>query len=217
MNHQQKVAVYICRTCTTPSTLIHPIFGSPYNIDKILFNIFQIHVTFNDSLPQFVCDTCFRELITTAMIQRKFKAAESKLTNFVESQKVTAPKEVETIVIDEDEEGNTSEVAVTIPVLPKISKVVSLANGKKVFSCDLCHKKFDKKSSLTQHKKRTCKIGLTFQCDVCKINFKIYSKLVSHKADVHWNHFPYECKVCDSRFKKQQGLKTHFLEAHNKH
>lgn len=69
---------------------------------------------------------------------------------------------------------------------------------EKPFECDLCHKKFDKKSRLDRHKYVHWKGEERWNCDLCPMDFSTENSLTSHKRIHTWvlslkPHLPFEC------------------------
>ena len=66
-------------------------------------------------------------------------------------------------------------------------------NNSNSFNCEMCHKSFESKSSLTSHKK--VHMMKTFECEICEKSFSHKANLIRHKR-VHTGERPYKCDVC---------------------
>ncbi|XP_026464054.1 zinc finger protein 317-like [Ctenocephalides felis] len=80
--------------------------------------------------------------------------------------------------------------------------------------CDLCGKIFTKRTSLTQHKKRSHGEA-RYSCELCdfssKSSFNLRRHLISHTSER-----PIICDQCGMAFRNASALKEHILYAHNK-
>lgn len=69
---------------------------------------------------------------------------------------------------------------------------------EKPFECDLCHKKFDKKSRLDRHKYVHWKGEERWDCNLCSMDFSTENSLISHKRIHSWivslePNLPFQC------------------------
>ena len=78
---------------------------------------------------------------------------------------------------------------------------------KRSFQCDVCEKKFTRKSSLTEHT-RTHTGECPFQCDECGRKFGKASNLKRHKR-IHTGERPFKCDVCNMAFIYNGNLTEH--------
>ncbi|XP_063706448.1 GDNF-inducible zinc finger protein 1-like [Culicoides brevitarsis] len=204
----------ICRTCTMPSTIVYPIYGS-YNLDYILSTLFHINITPEDKLPKVVCGPCFRSIANTAMLQQKFKAAEYHLAqNLVSTPQL--PREIEqqiTIKVIEEPRPMDLTKQKRPEKTEKPPKEYQRVNKK--YICKPCKKGFTDKKLHFRHM-RLFHATANYPCDICEADFDSRHKLGLHKSTEHWNHFPYKCEYCSSDFKQFTILKRHILEQHNK-
>ena len=75
------------------------------------------------------------------------------------------------------------------------------------FSCDKCHKRFNKRQILSNHKKTHTSKRL-WKCGVCKKKFTLKRYLDRHRT-VHSTGLKFSCSVCMKRFKWQDSLSKH--------
>lgn len=80
--------------------------------------------------------------------------------------------------------------------------------------CDVCGKTFSKKTSLTQHKKRSHGEA-RYSCDLCNFTSKSSFNLKRHSIS-HTSERPVMCDQCGTAFRNPSALKEHILYAHNK-
>lgn len=222
MNHFSPNLFHICRTCTVASAIVYPIFGS-FNIDKILSTSFQIIVTENDSLPQVICESCFRTIINTAMIQQKFKAAESHLRARLTQVPVIEENDMTAIVKEEEqivEIVSTNDVPIVIAEKTETpDSSTNLRKGKTTkektkHDCKSCGMEFSNKLLYMKHTRMNHAVSEIYKCELCKVEFNTKQKFRLHKSTIHWDHYPFECKYCKSMFKQSTILKRHILRHH---
>ena len=85
----------------------------------------------------------------------------------------------------------------------------------KPFKCPDCEKKYYTISQLTDH--QTIHSGHIFQCDICDKKFLKKSLLYSHRRKVHSNKpkpKKYLCNYCEFKTSKSQSLKRHTGSQH---
>lgn len=84
-------------------------------------------------------------------------------------------------------------------------------NGKKFFSCSLCHMSFKRKKKLSAHcaEKHTTTNG-NFYCSLCAKTFKRKKSLNIHNKYQHSANIQlHSCSKCQKKFKKRFDLKKH--------
>ncbi|XP_026316231.1 zinc finger protein 664-like [Hyposmocoma kahamanoa] len=78
------------------------------------------------------------------------------------------------------------------------------------FHCTLCMRKFNRKSSYTNHmKNHDIKSSVKFTCDTCKREFQHKAHLDNHILSVHTREKGYPCELCNTNFSTQESLDLH--------
>ncbi|XP_070850288.1 zinc finger protein 260-like [Chaetodon trifascialis] len=79
--------------------------------------------------------------------------------------------------------------------------------GEKPFSCSVCGKRYQQKSSLTSHM-RLHSEGKYFSCSVCEKTFPQRGMFMRHMR-IHTGEKPFSCSVCGLRFRQKAHLSGH--------
>ncbi|KAG1661715.1 Zinc finger protein 62 [Nymphon striatum] len=86
-------------------------------------------------------------------------------------------------------------------------------NGVNMYECDICHKCFSEKCTLTTHMRLHTNDRL-FECDFCLKRFTVQSKLTAHTR-VHTREKPFECDICHKCYSQMGALTRHKLKHAN--
>uniref|UniRef100_A0A182M6Z7 C2H2-type domain-containing protein n=1 Tax=Anopheles culicifacies TaxID=139723 RepID=A0A182M6Z7_9DIPT len=78
------------------------------------------------------------------------------------------------------------------------------------YTCKVCSKIFNHRSSLCDHMRRTHSQSRQLACNLCDKRFKVKRALKVHMS-VHSTEQPYPCSKCPKRFKSSYARKTHEL------
>lgn len=78
------------------------------------------------------------------------------------------------------------------------------------FHCTLCMRKFNRKSSYTNHmKNHDMKSNVKFTCDTCKREFQHKAHLDNHILSVHTREKGHPCELCNTNFSTEESLDLH--------
>lgn len=84
------------------------------------------------------------------------------------------------------------------------------ASDSEKYHCTLCMRKFNRKSSYTNHmKNHDMKSNVKFTCDTCKREFQHKAHLDNHILSVHTREKGYPCELCNTNFSTQESLDLH--------
>lgn len=89
--------------------------------------------------------------------------------------------------------------------------IVTMINGQKHFTCEVCRKHFLNRSRLRTHR-LIHSTERNYVCASCGAKFKTLNCLKNHSR-LHSNVF-FNCDLCDSRFKGKHELKCHMEAIH---
>lgn len=78
-----------------------------------------------------------------------------------------------------------------------------------------CHRNYSSKSNLFQHIRDLHYKMKNYACQLCDKKFARRSTLLNHQS-VHTGAKPFSCNICQQRFKTKFNLKIHRLEFHDK-
>ncbi|XP_059178036.1 myoneurin-like [Physella acuta] len=78
---------------------------------------------------------------------------------------------------------------------------------EKSHDCDVCHKKFTRRTRLYHHEANHSE-ELLYECDVCHKKLVTSSSLIKHKA-IHSARKSYDCDVCHKKFTASSSLIRH--------
>ncbi|XP_041982366.1 uncharacterized protein LOC121735577 [Aricia agestis] len=188
-----------------------------------------IEVERGDSLPSQICLTCLKELDAAYKFRRKCQDVDKHLRDTsIKTEIKHDTHELHTPDIDDYDDHQTQPIKVEKPRRKKVRRPkyeywkVCEVCGKhtknllghldthasdKVYSCDVCQKKFKFKSGLVVHKavhnptpKKTC--------EVCGKTFHIMASYRRHFV-YHANERKYSCETCGKRFNTMDILKVH--------
>ena len=99
--------------------------------------------------------------------------------------------------------------------------------AEKVFECNLCYKKFLKRSYLHNHQRTVpasdqiyvdkviAESDLKFRCSTCSLRF-ISSNVLNYHRRSHEKQIVHQCQVCSLSFQSIKLLKMHCSESHGK-
>ena len=85
--------------------------------------------------------------------------------------------------------------------------IPQMINKKLPFHCNICGKKFIRKSNLKAHM-RSHTNERPFECLVCDYKFKYKHNLITHMV-LHDDKRPFNCSVCNQKFNKMPFLDRH--------
>lgn len=92
-------------------------------------------------------------------------------------------------------------------------KVPSEEGTKKQFQCEVCERRFNRKSCLTEHMLTHSGIR-PYSCTLCSMSFTKNYNLQVHMG-THSTARPYKCVICEADFKRNDYLKAHMKTTHN--
>ena len=84
--------------------------------------------------------------------------------------------------------------------------------GIKEHQCEVCEKKFSRKSNLNVHILTHTKVK-AHECDICKKKFNLKGDLVSHFR-IHLGEKPYGCAECGKWFTYCSNRNQHIRNCH---
>ncbi|XP_063389819.1 zinc finger protein 32-like [Cydia fagiglandana] len=86
-------------------------------------------------------------------------------------------------------------------------KMLRIHSTKKVFFCEICHKRFFQSGHFNRHL-RTHTATKPHVCNICKKEFMRMDCLELHKR-IHTGQKPYSCKFCEKKFTQSHNLTRH--------
>jgi len=89
----------------------------------------------------------------------------------------------------------------------QLKEHIVLHTGER-YSCNICHKKFTRKSNLRQHMVVIHSKKKKYPCSFCDKQFQYYSRLQAHVAQ-HTGRRPFECDVCGKKFTQLKNMQKH--------
>jgi uncharacterized Zn-finger protein len=84
------------------------------------------------------------------------------------------------------------------------------AGGAKPYSCDVCHRKFSKRTEMELHHAGHGG-GRPYGCQYCSRSFRKPSEMRDHLRRIHTNERPYHCQLCSKAFFVAYELKQHLM------
>ena len=89
----------------------------------------------------------------------------------------------------------------------QLKKVKISDSSEKPFECDICHKRYCHRQSLSTHKWIHTHNN-RYKCNICDKEFYNSGHLRQHKR-IHTGEMPCECSFCGKKFTQRSYLKTH--------
>ena len=83
----------------------------------------------------------------------------------------------------------------------------------KEFPCNLCAKKYTKKSTL-EHHIIDVHDEVRQECEICKSSVK-KGYFRKHMKDMHYDRKEFSCNLCENKFTAKNSLEQHIEEVHN--
>lgn len=93
--------------------------------------------------------------------------------------------------------------------------VLTVHEGKKVYTCGECGKTFGHSGHLNRHKESVHQKRRRHKCNQCGDSFFQASHLQSHVQHVHDRRKPWGCHLCALRLATENGLRNHLRNLHN--
>ena len=91
----------------------------------------------------------------------------------------------------------------------EIKPYVDPETGKKIYSCEICFKSYNRSNSLRRH--LMVHTGeKAYACDLCDKQFSIKSYLTAHRK-IHSGETPFGCSFCGKQFNRVSNLRAHML------
>ncbi|XP_050301997.1 zinc finger protein 879-like [Anthonomus grandis grandis] len=228
-----------CRTCMTSDANLTSLFAivnisgkvtKKDSIASLLFESTSLQVEPSDGLPQKICQTCLKRLLSCHLFQITVHETQLKLQKIKETQRAETDNDDKVICIFNDELlkefevenlpteeeslsscENNEEINNTNPVNSDNNDPTG--QPRPTYKCKTCSKICSNKSLLNRH----LKIHGDFkklQCHICLKRFTTLEGKERHLR-VHTGEKPYNCKYCDRDFRQSSILNTHLKKIHH--
>lgn len=216
----------VCRICTGKTDLLcfyKIILDEEYSyLHEAYTDILGLPISENDGLPQKLCVTCVTRLSATYLLKQKATRTLNKYLEqcenepFIKNKQETTTFEIE-IINENTSEGENSQPPMdavefmieTNNILsaqkPQSKKRQNLVERK--HECQVCNKKFLKKSNLVDHLRMHANVRL-YKCEFCDKAFIQSGNYKSH-VRTHTKEKPFTCHFCLKSFSQSSALKTH--------
>ena len=80
--------------------------------------------------------------------------------------------------------------------------------------CNLCHKSFKRKDTMTKHKEKV-HINELIKCEFCHLEIKGSKEMKRHLDRMHIDqNRHHECDICDKVYRRKQHLRRHKFNKH---
>ncbi|CAO3657301.1 unnamed protein product [Mucor hiemalis] len=139
------------------------------------------------------------------------RSTKTNISTFFKKEEISSQKEnreeTRTKVKAEDESSVAVKVEDDCDIKKSLSESSNQSSQNQKYSCSVCNKIFERKSSLTNHNKIHSKKA----CLICKKIFSSNQALRRHRVENHMpkSELPYACSVCDKRYIRKFSLELH--------
>ncbi|KAG5682102.1 hypothetical protein PVAND_011481 [Polypedilum vanderplanki] len=212
INQNDELPHKLCADCAARLTIAYQFKKEAIESDKLLKNYSELEKREENEMyenSKFQDEDMF-EYETLEELEEDANQETEKKETFVEPNVESGNDAVSFLTgIIAKKNNETSkqhiEVKKVVKTKPVADTIVDDANRKHV--CNVCHKKFQKRSNLIDHLRLHANVKV-FSCEFCEKSFVQAGNFKAHLR-THTKEKPYQCHYCSKAYSQSSSLKIH--------